>query len=381
MEKRIVIIYINRFGDYPIVYEYGLQLVNFGYSVAYIGVSTEDEHFFSDNGIEVFHVCQQNGGRFSFAEKVCALLKRINPQLVHIFHYRWSFFVPIRSLFRYKLLLDVRTVHVADKKGNHSPLTFLKNRITWFESQFFAHVIALTTDIRKILLPSYKSIPVIPLGANLTTFRPPDRNELRSVQRKNLAFGESTRVFLYSGTLNPIRRIDIVLEAFGKMAAIHTEVFLIIAGDDKDNPETIETLKRLADNSGMADRVLFTGFIPYKQLIAYYLASEFGVCYIPQTPFYDLQPPTKLFEYLAAGLIVIATGTTAGREIIRDSENGYLSNDDADSLHAAMQRALEEYTVSSEQMKSAGYNTVKSYSWEKIIREYLVPVYRRILSD
>ncbi len=375
---KICYIYNNKFGQYPILEEYCLKTNREGHKVFYIGISDSTQQFVSLEGITVSYVKQQ--GKLKMAQDIVHILKQIDPDIIHVFHFRGCFLIPFLLGKRKISVLDVRTIHVADKNGHHSRLSFLKNRLTWMESLFFKYSIALTTEIRKILKPSWHHIPIIPLGANPFRLQPPDKGERRIKERKRLHINEPTIVFIYSGTINPIRRVDDILLSFQKMKCNKSSL-LIIAGDDKDDPGTLSRLKKLASQIGIGEKVIFTGFVDFNHLVNLYLASDIGLCFIPQTNFFDLQPPTKLFEYMAAGLVPIATNTSADKAIITDNINGFLCNDTVEDLSLTMSKVCIEFEEESKRIVSNALSSVQINSWDHIIDKYLYPYYECILKE
>lgn len=379
MTAKILFVYNNAFGQYPIIYEYCVNIHQQGYAVYYIGVADKNEKFISAEGINVFHISKTDSRpAWALSSLISVHAKEIGPSIIHVFHFRWCYLLPLKGLFFTNYLLDVRTLHVADKQGKYSSFTFIKNRITWLESQFYRYCIALTTDIRKILTPSYKAIPVIPLGANTGRLQPPDKVQRRALIRQALNAGNHVKVFIYSGTLSPARRIDTIIQAFSRISV--PDVMLVIAGDDKDDPQSIINLKNICTALQIKNKVVFTGFLQYNSLIDYYLAADIGLCFIPQTSYYDLQPPTKLFEYMAAGIVPIATNTTANKNIITNGVNGFLCEDNATDLHQTLLKVLEEYPRTSPQIIIRAYQTAQHFSWERIIKNYVIPFYESILN-
>ena len=55
------------------------------------------------------------------------------------------------------------------------------------------------------------------------------------------------------------------------------------------------------------------------------------------TKFYDIQTPTKTFEYIISGLFCIATNTTANKNLI-NKDNGILCDDNATSFSNALMK-------------------------------------------
>jgi glycosyltransferase involved in cell wall biosynthesis len=379
MAAKILFVYINKFKDYPILYEYCTLLQSKGHKVFYVGLGDIEETFLDTSGVNVTHLSRGDiKSAFHVASKVNMYIKKINPDLIHVFHFRWCFLLPVFSRFSYKFLLDVRTVHIANKEGKHSLLSPLKNRLTWFESLFYKHCIALTPGIKKILTPSRASIPIIPLGANPSNFRSLNDSSERKRIKEKFDIENDKIVFLYSGTLCPTRNINLLIKAFKEVTLRAENVHLIVVGDHKDNPNTIKGLIRLTEELSLVNSITFTGFIEFDKLIHYYQVSDIGLCYIPQVPYYDEQPPTKLFEYIAAGLIVIGTRTTAIKQVMVDEVNGYLANDTIDDFSASMNKALSLNSNDRTRMIESANDTLEKYNWKYIIDTYLYPYYKAI---
>jgi glycosyltransferase involved in cell wall biosynthesis len=375
MQKKILFVYINKFKEYPIIYEYCTNLQKRGFDVSYLGIGAGEEKYADESGVTVYHTkAASNTSTLRRAFLLAKSVKTKKPDLVHVFHFRGAFLLPLATLFFTKFLLDVRTVHVANNKGRHSMLTPLKNLLTWFESQFYPNTIALTAEIRQMLKPAYKHIEIIPLGANLQRFRMPENIGAGNLIRKELGWTDK-KVFLYSGTLSPARRIDLLIEAFALLCNNTDAARLIVAGGDKDDPSTLESLEALTARLKLQDKVVFTGFLQYNKLLPYYKAADIGLCYIPQTSYYDNQPPTKLFEYMAADLVVIATNTSANKEIISNGINGFLSNDSSEELSISMHSvAFNNWNNRAGIIKAAG-DSVQKYSWDYIIENHLCKYY------
>ena len=187
-------------------------------------------------------------------------------------------------------------------------------------------------------------------------------------------------MFFYSGTLNPIRKIDIVLNAFARLCEEEKDVFFVIAGDDLGNPVSIEELKSLSRSLSL-NNVVFTGQLAYNELIAFHQACEIGICFIPQTPYFNNQPPTKLFEYMAAGLVIIATNTSANKEIIINGKNGFLCDDTVNDLCLCFKKVVANYRNISKEMIFETKKKLEEYSWEFIINHYIHPIYQKILCN
>jgi glycosyltransferase involved in cell wall biosynthesis len=91
--------------------------------------------------------------------------------------------------------------------------------------------------------------------------------------------------------------------------------------------------------------------------------------YIPITDFFDHQPPTKTFEYLMAGMPVVATGTVENRRLITEI-NGILTGDSEDDVFAGLRNLLvARHRFDSREI----HRSIQQYSWEDIVLKDCLP--------
>jgi glycosyltransferase involved in cell wall biosynthesis len=201
---------------------------------------------------------------------------------------------------------------------------------------------------------------VVPLGAD----------EL-DVGSKDLSGGMR---LLYVGNLSRRRRMEDTIRGLALFVRAHGPNIVLsydIVGDWYGNER--QELERLAEESGLSGTVVFHGFVHHAQLGPLYGRCNVGVSYIPVTPYYDVQPPTKTFEYLLAGMPVIATDTTENRLVVNDA-NGVLAPDSAEAFCAGLWRLWNRRaSYDSESVKAS----CRDFTWERIVRDNLAPYLRR----
>lgn len=120
---------------------------------------------------------------------------------------------------------------------------------------------------------------------------------------------------------------------------------------------------------GLEDVVSLPGFVPHRELARYYEKCNVGVSYVPINRIYDCQPPTKTFEYLLAGLPVIATNTSENAAVITE-HNGLLIEDTPEAFYQALKKLAENrIAYCSDRIRAEALK----YSWETIVHSNLVP--------
>jgi glycosyltransferase involved in cell wall biosynthesis len=126
--------------------------------------------------------------------------------------------------------------------------------------------------------------------------------------------------------------------------------------------------------------VRYHGWLPYAELPLRLAAGQAGiVCFLPE-PNNVNSGPTKLFEYMALGLPVIASHFPMWREVVEGNECG-LCVDPADprAIAAAM-TWLAEHPAEAAAMGERGRAAVlATYNWEAE-GERLMQAYERLLA-
>lgn len=141
-------------------------------------------------------------------------------------------------------------------------------------------VIATTVRQREMLLGSPYETPagkvcVIPPGYDDRRFHPVSP-QMRAVRKRQL--GLEGHIVFALGRIAPNKGYDLLLRA---MPAVFDRVrdarlLLAIGSDDAPDAERTEAveLRQLANSLGIADRVLFRGYIPDEELADYYRAAD-----------------------------------------------------------------------------------------------------------
>lgn len=179
------------------------------------------------------------------------------------------------------------------------------------------------------------------------------------------------RAVCYVGGLTEIRGIEVMIEAIAK-----TDVRLLLAGSFE--PDSFgDRMRALA---GWA-RVEALGQVGRSELTNIFGRATAGIVVFQPAANHVRSQPTKLFEYMAAGLPVVASNFPLWHRIIESHRCGICVNpEDSDALAEAI-RWLASHPVEARQMGENGRRAVRSvYNWEAEGRK-LTALYERILGD
>jgi len=143
------------------------------------------------------------------------------------------------------------------------------------------------------------------------------------------------------------------------------------------SPEEELAIRKTISESRLDKIVEMHGYVPRENMSVFLKSANVGVSFVPITPYYDRQPVTKTFEFLLAGLPLIATKTTQNKRFIDDS-NGILINDTAESFaQGLMEMKSKFYTFDSMTIQKSSQH----HSWQNVILSKYIPYIEKIANS
>ena len=220
-------------------------------------------------------------------------------------------------------------------------------------------LIATTRHERDAINYIYKIEPrdvaIIPCGVDTHLFRPLNVEECK----KRLGL-QNNRVILFVGRIEPLKGLDLLLQAVAQIENPEN-LRLIIIGGRTENYEEISRLQDLADTLGIKPIIQFKGAMPQDQLPIYYNAAD--ICLLPS--YYESFGLVAL-EAQACATPVIASRVGGLPTIIQDNETGYLISGHcpepfAEHIEMLLQNKSLRYA-----MGQAGRRHALELSWEHV---------------
>jgi glycosyltransferase involved in cell wall biosynthesis len=211
-------------------------------------------------------------------------------------------------------------------------------------------IITTTRALADILEHRYrlnKPLEVIPMAGDRLAYRPSSSRPAN----------EAPRVF-YLGQLYPLQGVDLVVDALKMVADVELH---IVGGSESE----IAYLQTYANRQGLAERVIFHGFIPPARVSQ--LAGEADILIMPsrsqgRMPFVA---HTKAYEYLGLGRPILATDLPSVRELLSHQHNAFLVRpDDSASLAEGIVSLLNNPALS-QQIAARACEDAGNYSWQK----------------
>jgi glycosyltransferase involved in cell wall biosynthesis len=172
------------------------------------------------------------------------------------------------------------------------------------------------------------------------------------------------KLILYQGAVNEGRGLAEMIRAM-----VHLEEFRLVVIGDGDIREDMENL---VHDLGVQNLVHFTGRLPFEDLAWYTNRATIGISLeqnIGLNYYYSL--PNKVFDYLHAGLPILASSLPEIRQIVEAVDFGILV-DRYDPLYLAETvRRMTGDDTKMKQWRDNALNNKGSYTWESQEKELL----------
>lgn len=158
-------------------------------------------------------------------------------------------------------------------------------------------------------------------GVDLNLFRPKASFAIDAVKKKYKVHPEK-RILLFAGRLIPQKGIHLLLQTLGKMEMPNWQLVIVGASwfQSKKESSYIKKLKALA--AQLDNEVVFTGYVPHKQMPEVLAMADFLV-------FPSIGPeafPLTVLESQAVGVPVICNAAGGAAESILEGKTGFINS-------------------------------------------------------
>lgn len=194
--------------------------------------------------------------------------------------------------------------------------------------------------------------------------------ELRAACRQELGLPENSIVLGYTGRIQKVKRIDLLLQAFSQISGAYPQTRLVLVGDG----EAKSQLESYAAASGIANKITWTGF--RKDIPRILAAMDI---YVQTSSNEGLS--LSILEAMAAGKPIVATNVGGNSEIIKNEVSGLLiPNGTIDEIVKAISKLLDHPQLR-EHLSSEGLKLIqKDFSLDSMVGGYR-KLYESVISE
>jgi glycosyltransferase involved in cell wall biosynthesis len=201
--------------------------------------------------------------------------------------------------------------------------------------------------------------------------------ELKAELRAKLGVGKAP-VALYLGTVPHGSDLDLALQALAHIGEELPEARLVIAGVGDGLP----ALEAKAQELGVANQVVFPGWVEYDQVRVYLAAADVTVNPYRDTLINRAKCAGKVIAAMAMGKAVITSRMGENLEYVEDRRSGLLTEPgDAEDLARALRAVLSDRGWGAELGHNARERIWERFDWDarvsQVERAYLMALARR----
>ena len=135
----------------------------------------------------------------------------------------------------------------------------------------------------------------------------------------------------YLGTLDPSRQIARMIDALVMVRTVVPDARLLLIGGAA-RQQDVAQLHAHAEQLGLGEAVRITGWIPSEKAWKLLMGADAAVSYIPRSEVYDVSSPTKLLEYLALGIPVVANDSPDQVRVLEGCDAGWLVKSSTEAM-------------------------------------------------
>lgn len=227
-------------------------------------------------------------------------------------------------------------------------------------SFFFKHAkgIAVVNElIKKEIIRVYgvpeDKILVHPNGIDLRQF---GGSIEREAAREKLGLLKDVKIAMYLGKFYPWKGLEVLPSAAEEE---QDALFYLVGG-------TREEFIKVTGKSILPPNLIFVGGRPYKEMPFWLAAADVFLALGTRNNKYSYAhtSPMKLFEYMASKRPIVASRTSANRQIVSEDEVIFYEPDNFSDLAEKIQYVLEHSDKLYSKIENA-YRKVQSFSWDK----------------
>ena len=269
------------------------------------------------------------------------MMLRAKPDIIHAHLHEGALIGQVASrLWRVPMLFDFQGSLTSEMIDHHflSPKGMLYGPLYRLEGvldRTAGAVITSSQHAARLLVDEFgcreERVQTVPDCVNADLFRPRERDGTFYADRASLGLPADATVVVYVGLLAEYQGLPQLLQAAAFLRSRHPEVYFLIMGYPG-----VDYYRHQAFQLGIADRVVFTGRVPYEELPRWLGLGDVAVA--PKLS--ATEGCGKILNYMAMALPTVAFDTPVSREYL--GELGlYAAERTASALAEALVRALE----------------------------------------
>jgi glycosyltransferase involved in cell wall biosynthesis len=180
----------------------------------------------------------------------------------------------------------------------------------------------------------------------------------QNLARKDLGLELQKKYACYTGSLDKDRGIDNLIHLASKITSIEV---IVVGG----TPTQVRFYKKIANDQKLSN-IKFVGRVNHQEIPKYLYASDYLIgVWSKHIPTINYCSPLKIFEYMAAGKIIVAQGYKTIKEVLKNGYNSVIIEPDSkESLVEAFNDIINNEENYSKIGNQARKDAFEQYSWK-----------------
>ena len=212
---------------------------------------------------------------------------------------------------------------------------------------------------------SHDRLRIVYPGVDHAQFKPGDQDRART----RLGLRPDQAVVLYAGRIQPLKGLDIALDAVAHVArSLEREiVFMLVGGPSGPAGEReLARLRGLVSELALEDRVRFMGPQPHRTLPGFYHAADALVVCSHSESF-----GLTALEAHACGIPIVATPVGGLTHVVRNGTSGWLVPGANPAMFAAKLETLLTDDALHRSFSNAALASARRFTWQRTADELL----------
>jgi len=266
-------------------------------------------------------------------------LDRMHPEVIHVHD---VYMLGIAARAAHRAALDGRKIKIIYDAHEYTPgvPNVPPRRVAAYsdlEREFLKdvdRVITVSEPLARWLQRDHK-LPTLPDVVLNAPIEPPEHAEVVDL-RTQLGLAEGVPLLVYLGGVHRARGVGTAVEALPQLPGVHLAIVARI------NSFTTELRARAAE-LGVGDRLHVLPFVKAELVPLYVRSATIGLSPLLHAPNHDIAVTNKFCEYIAAGLPIITSDTSAQADLVNELDLGAVyPAGDVDGLVQAVRTVLAD---------------------------------------
>lgn len=217
-----------------------------------------------------------------------------------------------------------------------------------------------------------EKIAILPNGVDARFF---DVGSADGPARRTVGVPEDAVVVMFVGSFQPWHGLDLLLESFSQVRVECPHAVLVLVGDGPMRTEVEAEIGR----RGLGRSVILAGQQPHQEIPGWLQLADIAVAPYPETSGELWFSPLKLYEYMAAGKAIVATGAGQIAQVIESGVDGLLVQpNDPQALSRALIELVRLPQLREALGRRAGQKAREQHTWDIVI-ENLGAIYKDVI--